>query len=59
MRPSLANPVVLRRLWHRELLPMLREHHYGDDAALASYRFDSWCADLGLLSTVDGDGTPG
>ncbi len=31
--------------------PMLREHHYADDDALASYRFDDWCAELGLTDT--------
>ena len=58
MRTSLREPSVLRRLWRRELLPMLREHHYGDDVALASYRFEEWCADLGLLPTDSGSGAP-
>lgn len=52
MRPTLGSPDALRRLWRRELLPMLREHHYGDPAALAEYMFDVWCHELGLL---DGD----
>ena len=29
MRTSLRDPEVLQRLWRRELLPMLRGHHYG------------------------------
>jgi 5-methylcytosine-specific restriction enzyme B len=49
MRESLHDPSALQRLWRRELYPMLREHHYGDDAALSSYRFDEWAADLSLL----------
>lgn len=49
MRASLREPDVLRRLWKRELFPMLREHHYGDPAALAAYRFEAWSRDLGLL----------
>jgi 5-methylcytosine-specific restriction protein B len=48
MRPTLRDPSALRRLWLRELLPLLREHHYGDEGALASYRFSAWCAELGL-----------
>ncbi len=39
MRPSLADPQAVRRLWRRELLPMLREHNYGDEQALDGYRF--------------------
>jgi 5-methylcytosine-specific restriction protein B len=54
MRPSLAEPGPLGRLWRRELLPMLREHHYGDDNALASYRFDDWTRSLGLAAAPDG-----
>lgn len=56
MRTSLHDPVALQRLWRRELFPMLREHHYGEDAALAAYRFDDWCAELGLIPAGDGDG---
>jgi 5-methylcytosine-specific restriction protein B len=56
MRSSLSSPDVLSRLWRRELLPMLREHHYGDDVALARYRFDDWCGELGLVPSKDGDG---
>lgn len=48
MRTALADPSALRRLWRRELLPMLREHHYADEDALAAYTFDAWCAELGL-----------
>lgn len=54
MRQGLAAPAALDRLWRRELLPMLREHHYGDDARLASYRFQAWCADLGLTAPSAG-----
>lgn len=55
MRDTLRDPAALDRLWRRELLPMLREHHYGDEAALSSYRFDQWCLELGLA----GDGQSG
>jgi 5-methylcytosine-specific restriction enzyme B len=55
MRTSLSDPRALRRLWWHELRPMLREHHYADDEALAGYRFEAWCADLGL-SLTDGEG---
>ena len=48
MRPTLRDPLALRRLWQRELLPLLREHHYGDESALAAYRFSAWCTELGL-----------
>jgi GTPase subunit of restriction endonuclease len=58
MRESLNDPGVLRRLWHRELLPMLREHHYGDPAALAAYPFEDWCRQLGLLPDEDGSDRP-
>jgi 5-methylcytosine-specific restriction protein B len=56
MRPTLRDPVVLRRLWRRELQPMLREHHYGDEAALSAYRFEPWCVELGLIPAGDGSG---
>lgn len=55
MRESLRDPAALRRLWRRELDPMLREHHYGDDAALSSYRFEDWASELGLLPAPGGD----
>jgi 5-methylcytosine-specific restriction protein B len=58
MRPTLRDPVVLRRLWRRELLPMLHEHHYGDDGALSAYRFEHWCVELGLIPAGDGSGSP-
>ena len=58
MRASLREPAALRRLWRRELFPMLREHHYGDDAALSSYRFEDWARELGLLPSP-GDGSGG
>lgn len=56
MRPSLVEPAALQRLWLRELLPMLREHLYGNDQAMSAYRFESWCAELGLKGpTEDGE----
>lgn len=58
MRPELAEPATLQRLWRRELLPMLTEHHYGNDEALAAYAFTRWGRELGLLPTEvarDGD----
>ncbi len=58
MRRSLADPVALDRLWRRELLPMLREHHYGDDQALAGYQFAAWVQQLVFpeaLADVAGD----
>jgi 5-methylcytosine-specific restriction enzyme B len=58
MRTSLRDPNALRRLWTRELRPMLREHHYADDDAMAGYRFDAWCAELGL-SLNHGEGSAG
>jgi 5-methylcytosine-specific restriction protein B len=51
MRTSLVDPSALRRLWRRELLPMLREHHYGQENLLQAYAFESWCAELGLSPT--------
>jgi len=64
MRPTLQTPEGLGRLWRRELLPMLREHHYGDSNALASYWFDDWCREFGLLDGAtappeDSSGEPG
>lgn len=56
MRTSLRDPAVLRRLWRRELLPMLREHHYGDVVSLSAYRFDEWCAELGVIAAGRSDG---
>ncbi len=46
MRGALGDRQALRRLWRRELLPMLREHHYGDEQALAAYRFEEWVEEL-------------
>ena len=57
MRTSLRDPEVLQRLWRRELLPMLREHHYGEDGALAAYRFEQWCSELGLIAAGNDDGS--
>ncbi len=48
MRQSLRDPVVLRRLWRRELLPMLREHHYGDATAISGYEFEKWLTELDM-----------
>ncbi len=55
MRTSLANPGTLDRLWRRELLPMLREHHYGQEDVLRTYAFEKWCAELGLAEELSGD----
>lgn len=49
MRTGLGEPAALLRLWRRELLPMLQEHHYGDTAALRGYAFEQWATELGLL----------
>jgi 5-methylcytosine-specific restriction protein B len=54
MRPTLTEPAALQRLWRRELLPMLREHHYGDEQALNGYRFEEWMKEL--LPGDDGSG---
>jgi 5-methylcytosine-specific restriction protein B len=54
MRPGLDRPEPLRRLWQRELLPMLKEHHYGDPNALATYRFHRWCIELALTPPPSG-----
>lgn len=59
MRAGLDSPRALSRLWRRELLPMLREHHYGDQAALATYRFDDWCREFGLDQPDPGTGDGG
>jgi 5-methylcytosine-specific restriction protein B len=56
MRTSLSDSKALRRLWWHELRPMLREHHYADEDALAGYRFEAWCAELGL-SVADAEGS--
>ena len=61
MRPALRDPSALRRLWRRELLPLLHLHHYGDQNAVAAYQFDAWCAELGLTPAADvgsGSGRP-
>jgi 5-methylcytosine-specific restriction protein B len=58
MRRSLADPAAVHRLWRRELLPMLREHHYGDEQALAGYRFAAWVQELvfpEVVADVAGD----
>ncbi|GAA1434396.1 hypothetical protein GCM10009616_28710 [Microlunatus lacustris] len=49
MRAGLDSPAGLRRLWRRELRPMLVEHHYGDHNKVDSwYPFDGWLAEFGL-----------
>jgi 5-methylcytosine-specific restriction enzyme B len=49
MRPDAADPATLDRLWRRELLPMLREHHYDAQDQLATwYPFATWLKELGL-----------
>jgi len=51
MRDDIADPDVLRRVWKRELLPMLREHHYGHHDQLAQwYPFEQWLRTFGLVS---------
>ena len=41
------------RLWRRELLPMLREHHYGKHQQVdAWYAFPTWVCELGLDGTT-------
>ncbi len=58
MRRSLADPAAVDRLWRRELLPMLREHHFGDEQALAGYQFAAWVQQLvfpEVLADVAGD----
>jgi 5-methylcytosine-specific restriction enzyme B len=55
MRKSLGDPAALRRLWRRELLPMLREHHYGQDDVLSTYAFEKWCVELGLVQALASD----
>jgi 5-methylcytosine-specific restriction protein B len=51
MREDMADPAVLRRVWKRELLPMLREHHYGNhDQLTAWYPFEQWLASYGLVA---------
>jgi len=48
MRPGMSAPAALGRLWRRELLPMLKEHHYDNASALRTYTFGSWSAKHGL-----------
>ncbi len=49
MRANAGDPQTLERLWRRELLPMLREHHYDNQDRLASwYPFARWMTELGL-----------
>lgn len=58
MRTSLADRAALSRLWRRELQPMLREHHYGDDQALATYRFDDWVLQFVFTAAVEAAVSP-
>lgn len=61
MQPGLDTADGLRRLWRRELRPMLVEHHYNDRTQVDSwYPFESWLMELGLFvdppsGTTDGD----
>ena len=49
MRERASEPATLDRLWRRELLPLLREHHYGEHDRLQEwYPFTRWMAELGL-----------
>lgn len=51
MRTDAADPATLDRLWRRELLPTLREHHYDAQDHLSSwYPFSTWLAELGLVT---------
>jgi 5-methylcytosine-specific restriction protein B len=51
MRADVRDPATLGRLWRRELLPMLREHHYDNQDQLAAwYPFERWLTELGLTS---------
>lgn len=59
MRTSLNSGDALSRLWRRELLPMLLEHHYANDEIIETYRFDQWCAELGLRAERSHEGEPG
>lgn len=56
MRRDAADPVALDRVWRRELLPMLREHHYDSQDQISTwYPFSTWMTDLGLAPV----GVPG
>lgn len=55
MRNHLHEPAVLMRLWRRELLPMLKEHHYGEERVLKSYLFEHWASELGLLPVAEAE----
>jgi 5-methylcytosine-specific restriction protein B len=68
MRADADDPATLDRLWRRELLPMLREHHYDAQDQLTSwYPFAKWLTELGLApaepvmaaDAPDGNGTDG
>lgn len=52
MRTGIGTEAALSRLWRRELLPMLVEHHYGDERALKTYTFTKWRGELGLTTDL-------
>jgi 5-methylcytosine-specific restriction protein B len=59
MRPDVADAAVLGRLWRRELLPMLKEYHYGEREHLDRwYPFDAWLTELGLVGTPPAEPAP-
>ncbi|SDO46618.1 AAA family ATPase [Geodermatophilus sp. DSM 45219] len=59
MRPDATKATSLDRVWRRELLPMLKEHHYDAQDKLASwYPFAKWLADLGLTQPAALESTP-
>jgi 5-methylcytosine-specific restriction protein B len=59
MRPDAGDPTSLDRVWRRELLPMLKEHHYDSQDQLASwYPFGKWLAELGLTQSPDTESPP-
>lgn len=50
MRADIGDPAVLDRVWRRELLPMLREHHFDSQAELPKwYPFASWLEEFGFV----------
>lgn len=60
MRPNAGDPAALDRLWRRELLPMLREHHYDAQDQLGSwYPFAKWMTELGLAAAPQPEGAEG
>ncbi len=54
MRDRIGDPEVLRRLWRRELLPMLREHHYDQREQVNGwYPFERWLTETALDGAVE------